>query len=279
LEVPFYAVTGIPDTNTTVYLTYAKLSEKFLYMDSSLTVTDTNALYIYDHIGNLVYTDPSQLTLTLTPRSINVFVVINPVEDAVGYRLTYQEIGGTELTFESRFTELTKNINPLLPETTYQIRLYADYGSGAGFVLVELSTTTTLSDVVSNYDMSDFVQDEGVFDFTDIIDSSADAISPILNSLFTTGDNVKVSLEDSTVVEANFVNIGDSVDITDEDTLLIPFDESSGSGQQISITLSDSSVVILTYDETLETVTLNGETYPIGSSFIVDGKKLTIWKL
>jgi hypothetical protein len=278
LEVPFYAVTGIPDTNTTVYLTYAKLSEKFLYMDSSLTVTDTNALYIYDHIGNLVYTNPSELTITLTPRSINVFVVIKPVEDAVGYKLTYQENGGTELIFESRFTELTKNITPLLPETTYQVGLYADYGSGAGFVLVEFSSTTTLANIAENYDTSDFADESGTFDFSDMADASVDTLSEVLNSLFTTGDDFKVSLEDSTVVEANFVNIGGTVDITDEDTLLIPFDESSGSGQSVTLTLSDSSSEVVSYDETLETITVSGQTYAIGSTFIIDGKKVTISK-
>ena len=273
---PFYAVTGISDTNTTVYLTYGNVNDNTLFMDSSLTVTDTNADFVYDHLSNLLYT--TQNKLTLTPRSINILAEISGVEGAIGYKLTYQEVGGTELTFESGFTELTNNIHPLLPDTTYQVGLYANYGSGAGFVFVEFGSTTTLSNIAANYDTSDFVDGSGIFDFSEFFDSSVDTVSVVLDSLFTTGDDVKVYLEDDNIVEANFVNIGGTVDISSEDTLLIPFQTFSGAGQSFTLTLSDSSIVVVSYDETAETITVSGQTYAIGSSFIIDGKKLTISK-
>jgi hypothetical protein len=269
---PFYAVSGISNTNTTVYLAYGNLTNKTLFMDSSLTVTDSSADSVYDHASNLLYTPDK---LALTPRSINVLVGISALDGATEYKLTYQVVGGTELIFASGFTELAQNISPLLPATAYQVGLYANYG--AGFVFVEFSSTTTLANIAANYDTSDFVDESGKYDFSDMGDASLDTLSSVLDSLFTTGDDVKFSL-DGDDVEANFVNIGGTVDISSEDALLIPFQTTSGAGQSVTLTLSDASNAVVTYDETAETITVSGQTYAVGSSFIIDGKKLTISK-
>ena len=43
-----------------------------------------------------------------------------------------------------------------------------------------------------------------------------------------------------------------------------------------SLTLSDSSVVAVAYDEVTEAITVGSTTYAAGDSFVLDGKRATI---
>lgn len=53
-KFPYKTEFDFPDTNTTAYLTYGKLSSPALYIDPSLTVLSTEALHVLDHSGNLL---------------------------------------------------------------------------------------------------------------------------------------------------------------------------------------------------------------------------------
>lgn len=54
ITFPYKTVFDFPDTNTTVYHTYGRLSSPALYIDPSLTVLSTEALHVLDHSGNLL---------------------------------------------------------------------------------------------------------------------------------------------------------------------------------------------------------------------------------
>jgi len=57
---------------------------------------------------------------------------------------------------------------------------------------------------------------------------------------------------------------------------LVPFNESSGSGQDILIELSDTSTVQVSYDETNNSVSVDGQNLQVGEYSVVDGKKCSV---
>ena len=59
--------------------------------------------------------------------------------------------------------------------------------------------------------------------------------------------------------------------------LLKHFSASAGSGQSVSLTLTDETVMAITYDETSQKITVEGKTYASGDSFIVEGKRITVY--
>lgn len=102
-------------------------------------------------------------------------------------------------------------------------------------------------------------------------------LSEIADDLFTTGDNLKVSLSDGTIVEdVTFVNEGGTVEISSAEAVLLSFDPVNGAGQSAIFTLSDASTETVTYDDTAESVTIGSVEYSSGDVFILDGKKVVV---
>ena len=198
-------------------------------------------------------------------------MVITEVTGSIGYNITYEGPTGGEFTAVSGVTTLEHNITGLEPDTVYTIRLYADTGSG--HVLTEELTTTTLPNVAANYDVNEFVED-GVINLSSLPGNTISNINEVMNELFTTGDLVSVSLSDKLT---SFINLGDQLSIEQIDGVLLPFEENSGTGQAVSVILSDGSTTIgINYDDTVNTITVNNIVYYPGDSFILDGKKVTV---
>lgn len=76
---------------------------------------------------------------------------------------------------------------------------------------------------------------------------------------------------------AKFVHLGDSFNIKGVDGLLIPFDATSGAGQDVDVVLSDGTTTIpVSFDESNNTISVESFTYSVGESFILDGEKASV---
>ena len=208
------------------------------------------------------------LPLSLVPRPINILVKIGDVLGALGYNVTIEGPTGGEITVLFGVITLEHTITGLVPETAYTIKLYVD--TGPGYVLQEELVTATLSNIAANYDINDFIED-GVVNLSSLPEATISSINAVMNELFTTGDLVNVSLSDKL---ASFINLGDTLSIEAIDGVLLPFAEASGSGQGVSVVLSDTTTVGIDYDDTVNTITVNGVVYFPGDTFILDGKKV-----
>lgn len=206
--------------------------------------------------------------LSLVPRPINILVKIGDVLGALGYNVTIEGPAGGEITVLSGVTTLEHTITGLVPETAYTIKLYVDTGSG--YILQEELATMTSTNIAANYDINDFVED-GVVNLSSLPEVTISSINAVMNELFTTGDLVNVYISDKL---ASFINLGDTLSIEAIDGVLLPFGEASGSGQGVSVVLSDTTTVGIDYDDTVNTITVNGVVYFPGDTFILDGKKV-----
>ena len=227
-----------------------------------------------DLIQEFVITD---VPLTVIPRALNVKITVSPVAGATAYRLTLQRTGSTtERVAKSSFTDLDQTIPNLTPEIEYTFRLYSTNGNG--YTLVGESTVTTLANSASNYDANDFLGASGTFDLSSLDTTSVGFIADIMNDLFTTGDSIDINVPGGRggTTKSKFVNRGANVSIENSEALVAPFSTDAGAGQSVSLTLSDSSVVALSYDETTEAITVGLTSYTSGDSFVLDGKKATI---
>lgn len=254
--------------------TYPTTFRSALFYDRALSAAEVLANY------NTALSSPQAgfalvLPLTVTPRAVSVLAVVGPQDGATAYRLTTQSTGSsTERTVKDGFTGLEQTIANLTPQTEYTIRLYST--SGAEYSLVDESTVSTLENSASSYDVMDF-GDNGQFDLSALDTTSVALVSDIMNELFTTGDEIELSVSGARgTKKSKFVNRGSSVSITGSEALVAPFSTDAGPGQAVSLTLSDSSTVAVSYDETTEAVTVGATSYVPGDSFILDGKKTTI---
>lgn len=221
----------------------------------------------------------TSVPFTVAPRALSVNITVSPVDGATAYRLTSQRTTGpssTELVAVSSFTDLNQTIPNLTPETEYTFRLYSTTGNS--YVLVHEATVTTLVNSASNYDANDFLVESGRFDLSSLNTASVGLIADVMNDLFTTGDSIDINVPGgrSGATVSTFVNTGGNVNIENSEAIVAPFSTDAGAGQSVSLTLSDSSVVALSYDETTEAITVGATTYTSGESFVLDGKKATI---
>lgn len=134
------------------------------------------------------------------------------------------------------------------------------------------SETITVSTDVADYSKVFFesFDEVGVFDLEGV-----DNTVFFINDVFDDGDKLKITLPSGKKLTTTFVSRGGSSSITNG-PIVVPFSTDSGSGQTISMTLSDSTNVSVSYDETTEDLTIESGTYSIGDSLVLDGKKVTI---
>ena len=240
----------------------------FRVYDSALSASTISSIF---QDGVVAATVP----LRVTPRATNIPVAFEEVAGATVYNVTIEGPTGGEITVLSGVTTLEHNITGLDPETQYTVKLYAD--TGAGYVLTEELTTTTLPNVASNYDITDFQEENGVTDLTSLDATTLSNLSGVITELVNTGDVVNVSLPNEPDLATSFVAVGENINIADVDGLLLPFDTTSGASQTVTLTLSDTTTVPVTYDEVANTISVESVTYSSGDAIYLDGNKLEVF--
>ena len=259
------------EESTVPYAAFSNLGDTEMFISENLVVVDSQATRIFDDNGVQVFPPPPMM---LSPRSINILVDITEVPGALGYRVT-KVSGSREVAASSKSgNPFQVNVKSLEPETQYTLNLYVD--SGAGYVLTSTQSATTLPDNNDNYVVSDFLE-EGIFRIEDFSTDTREKIAAQMNTLFATGDRVKISTKRKPDILARFVNTGGVVSTAEEESILVPFDEASGASQNITLSLSDNvTTVAVNYDDTQNTIAVGLEVYATGDSFVVDGKKCTV---
>lgn len=259
-------------TTFKLFLDDGNLFKSLLVYDRALTADEI--LHNYKVLSVVPDISLPVEPFTVALRAISLTLVLKPVDGATAYRITLQPAGSRkETVVKDNFTDLEQKIRNLTPATQYTLRLYSV--SGSVYNLVHEATLSTLENSSSNYDAAEFVGDTGRYELSSLNTSAVQLMSDFMNDIFTTGDAIDINVRGSTKT-SKFVNRGANASIDDSEALVAPFSKDAGSGQSVSLTLSDSSVVDISYDETSEAITVGASSYTAGESFVLDGKKTTI---
>ncbi|CAM9700165.1 unnamed protein product [Ectocarpus sp. 6 AP-2014] len=236
---------------------------------------------LYDANMPLLPTDPG--LLSITPNPIGLDVEWGSISGAVHYGVRYSvgEAGIGLQTGGSLNIPSDRNrfrIRGLQQHQTYTVYFYYT-ADDAVSTLVTFKTVQTLRGEggVADYDR-DFFESENSsgFDLTTLSTDNLAVVSEVLNDLFSTGDEISIPVNGRSV-PTTLVRRGDSVTVEDGLSLAIPFTTSSGTDQTASLVLSDDSTVTVAFDETTANITVNGDSYTSGESFILDGRKVSLY--
>ena len=238
-----------------------------------LTATDGDGV---THTYDFVFAN--YILFETVARPLNVTVSFGEASGSIAYRLTVQKAGDdTTLvrTVDTGFTDLSKNVTSLVPETEYVFRVYSTT-DGSNYDPYLEGNETTLANASENYNVNDYADANGRFDLSTIDAKSSASVLKVAKNLFATGDSVIVSMKQKKATrETTFVNLGDTVSIVGKKAVLLPFEDDGGTSQSAAISLSDDSSVTLAFDDTSGTIDFGGVTYSAGDSIVVDSMKLT----
>ena len=267
---------------------YEELMKPGINWTGMVLDTVNKRVVLFEDLDVKVYADPTIADLpedpsilppfTTTMRPILADILIEAVDGATGYRIDHTPTSGGPTRTGKIGTDLMFPVKNLTPSTEYSFDLYYTT-DGTTFTLAGTIVDTTLANVPGNYNTADFDNGEGGFDLTTLDSSSLSLIESVMNELFTSGQEIKFNIG-SKITKSSFLKRGETAVLDgSEDSISIPFNTSSGAGQDASLTLTNASTVLVQYDETTEDVTVDGNTYTPGQSFILDGKKVTIFNV
>lgn len=281
---------GLLSSNTTVYRTYSHLASKAIYVDDALTIVETEAEVAYNHNKSAVLLGlQTTLPVICEARALTIKATLAlslnsslgtglGLGDGVGLNahLTHQATSANAremVTDIASSTTTTAIIKGLEPSTLYMIRLYVDNA------LVEKVLVTTSANSAENYTATDFYStEEESFDISEVGDKMPAAI---VNEVFTTGDTIEVDMAFArrTTRETTFVKKGEQVEMRRLEALLLPFDPSTTETQESSLKLSDDTSVTVSLSQGSSNISIGGKTYPSGRSFVIDGRKCTVFDI
>ena len=248
-----------------------------------LVDTVNQEVYVLDVYGYDIHVDRGFTIASLPPDPSKTSVTVNPlgfvatwipIPNATVYRVGVSQGEDGENTIITRYTtsdNLRYKHNATSGST---LSVYVYYDTPTTNNILDAVRTITIPDYstsAEDFDKGFFENDSGDFDISDI-----SVVSAVLNELFDSGDNLQVSLPSGKKMKTKFVKRGENVEISSDAAIAIPFSQDAGSGQAVSLTLSDSSTLAISFDETTEEITVGGTAYASGESFIVDGKKVTL---
>lgn len=188
------------------------------------------------------------------------------IDGASSYTINYIKDSGVETLFgntsETSFTSfyLTQN-------SVYEFLVYSNLD-----VINHYYTKTVTIPIVNSTNVG-LLLTRINNDLTILNDVAQDEIEPFLGVVLSNGESIITKLGKGYIVINNgTLNIPDTI----KTNILTSFDSGSGPGQSFSILLTDLTTTVVSYDETVNEITIEGSTYSTGDVFILDGKKVTV---
>ena len=234
---------------------------------SSGTVTDT--------VGVTLFPVPALRMITTSPFSIELSW--DEVQGAVKYRVDY----GPSSSSDSKNKSITSTTNSvsvmnLDSDTEYSFQVYSS-DDGENFDTQDTqdatSTVTMPENSADGYIMSRFLVDDK-YDLSGFSPEKTSQVASIMSTLLGQDESVlmKVNGETRELLVAGFT--GGSIDVEDGDQYILPFDQSSGSGQTLSIDGVFQGDMY--YDESVNSITLDGTSILPGNSVIIGNTRVTL---
>lgn len=214
-------------------------------------------------------------SFNITPWSTFMELSWQSLLSTTSYRMTYNS--GTGEVISGETSDITSGIYNLEPETEYDIKVYSSIDD-VNYVIYKEMTRTTLTDTFENSNLVAFVVD-GVCDLTSLNDVTRLRLEEYIDNVLVTGDEFVVNNESFRNKYFRVVARGGTSSIPLNGSILFPFNPLEGSSQNAILELSDLSNITVSYDDSVNSIIVDGVTYYPGDTFILDGQKVTVYDI
>ena len=228
------------------------------------TIQDISASNITPFSADITWVSDSQVDMYLLTR------YETSLPPSTETRVKEVEPGGVDITVTDTNLESSKSY-------TYQV--YSRDTSSSAYQVCYEVLVDTLSESVSNYSsITSVLQNEsGELDLTMVHSSSLDYILNNLETLLANEAVIKVRVN-SSELSGPLVHRGQIIPISTNNSIFVPF-TTTDTSQSITLVSSDNSSTQVFFDEVSEEITVDGTQYAINESFVLDGKKVTMYSL
>lgn len=290
LYAQFYGKVGLGYTRmnldgSNVYTYADRIYARNLVIDTVNKMVYTVKLdgIAYIHVdGNIADLPDAPGLVSVVPRPMSIDLEWPVVSGATSYGVKYFAGAadvGEKTTSVASTTKLTHSVKNLLPNTLYSVYSYYSLDDTDPAVPMSSGQYMTLLNVASNHDVSLYADERGGFDLRELSTRSLGALDDVMNDIFSTGDSVTFSLRGKRKTKSKFVKRGDTAAIEMDVSIAMPFSASGGSGQSVTLALTDETTTAVAYDDTTEEISIGGTTYVVGDSLVLDDQKVTIFSV
>ena len=228
-------------------------------------------------IADLFSDGPNAAQIDVTMYSHAAHVTWGEVSGAATYTLITKDSSGDTFDTISDITTLEATVYDLNDGETYNFDVYSDLDSVIP-AYQSLSNLAPAVDATETSNLLTFVSN----DLTVVDQETVADLDLFLKNNLNTDDTIRarVNLNDSVLQDQTltFVQELEQISISSLPTVLTPFVETV-SASDITLQLDDLSTEAVSFDESLNTITVASNTYSIGDTFILDGKKVSVSEL
>ncbi len=266
ISAPIGVQFDLQESNTTEYVSYFKQATNEVYVDDSLAVVGSSASFVYDSTGTNQKFPPTL--------GIDMFCVLAdfswlPMEGASWYTLAYEKDGGGEVELVSMTNIVNATLFGVEPGASYEVFLYTDLDPSTPIL-----SASGVAPEVNTVSVQALIHRLGN-DLTKLPIDSISLIDGNLEGALSTGDRVVTSLGDTSFV----ANAGTISLVNPSEIFLTSFSEDAGAGQNITVTLPDSSSTLVSYNEANDTLTVDSTEYGVGTQLVIGNYKLKVREL
>jgi hypothetical protein len=222
------------------------------------------------------------LTTTLSPTSVRA--AWTAITGALNYRVYYTVSGTTTRVLYTPTTlALFAVISNLTPQTSYLVEVYSTV-DGVNYVRSFASTVVLPVASVDNFSKDTVLAANSTYDITALQTSTNLGGTPaaLVQTAFANGDLVIASAtaQGSTITETTQVlKRLFNLSLDKNGQLYLPFDATLADSvvQQATLTLSDGSTTVVSFVASTNSIIVNGVTYSIGNSLVIDGQTSRVY--
>jgi len=255
------------------YVYFLNLSDNMVVTDPGVPVTYSSG-QVTDTNGLVLFPIPPLIITTISPFSVVLTWI--EVEGSLKYRVDFGPTQGSNLnrSYLTDGDETTATIHNLDASVQYTFQVYSS-SDGSVFILeTEITGTVTMPEnSTGSYILSRFLVD-GKYDFSSFSPDKTAQIAPIIGFLLGQDESVLMKVNGDTRELLVSSVSGGTLDIQDRDEYILPFQPSSGSGQ--SLTLEGIFEGSLDYNESSDSITIEGVELSSGSSVVIGDIRVTL---
>lgn len=252
------------------YVYFMNISENKVVTDPGVPITYSSG-DVFDTNGLVLFPIPPLVITTISPFSVVLTWI--EVEGSLKYRVNYTS-GSATRSYLTDVDETTATIHNLDASVEYTFQVYSS-SDGSSFTLeTEITGSVTMpSNTAANYILSRFLVD-GKYDFSVLSPDKTAQVASIIGSLLGQDESVLMQVNGQTRELLVSSLSGGTLDITDGDQYILPFQPSGGSGQ--TLILEGVFEGSLDYNESNDSITIDGTSIASGDSIVVGNIRVTL---